>query len=290
MNMNLKSTLHGVAGTALLALSMSANAYNIDLFTDFQSVGDDQLGEGVFATNATSTLTGLDTNNVIGGTRTIQVDCITSCQDNVDPGTYTSPGDLGTTMVVSGGALQFSNDSSGLLGAAGTGFVQWDGTDNGTTLDPTGLGGQDLTADGSDAFIFTVLNSDADFEFVIEAYTDADNWTRVTIEAQVGDLPEIRVIPFDDIGNAALCGSGPLGNGVLSVECGNGNTQPFMATSAGAFQIFLNTGTPTVAEIDLAIGAISTTVGVPEPSLLGLLGLGMLAGGFVRVRARNSKK
>ena len=32
--MKLKSTLHGVAGTALLALSMSANAYNIDLFPE----------------------------------------------------------------------------------------------------------------------------------------------------------------------------------------------------------------------------------------------------------------
>ena len=53
---------------------------------------------------------------------------------------------------------------------------------------------------------------------------------------------------------------------------------PSMASMAGAFQIFLNTGSPGAANVDLAIGAIST-VGVPEPSLLGLLGFGMLAGG-----------
>ena len=87
-------------------------------------------------------------------------------------------------MVISGGALQFSNDAVGLPGVTGTGLVQWDGTDNSIALDPTGLGGINLRSDGSDAFIFTVLNSDPDFQFVIEAYTDADTWTRVTIEAQ----------------------------------------------------------------------------------------------------------
>ena len=271
-----------ILSPALLAVSMSASAYNIDLFTAFQSAGDSVLGEGNFATNATSTNT-LDAGSIIGTERDIQVDCITNCVDQGTTGTH-EIGDLGTTMVITGGALQFSNDASGIEGVTGTGLVQWDGTDNNIALDADGLGGIDLRGDGSSAFVFTVLNADLDFEFIIEAYTDDDEWTRVTIAATVdGGFPETRIIQFASLENALLCGQGPLGNGVLLIECGSGGN--FNASNTGAFQVLLNTSDPGTAEVDLAIGSIRT---IPEPTMLGLLGVALLAGGIAR-RGRRSK-
>ena len=98
-----------------------------------------------------------------------------------------------------------------------------------------------------------------------------------------GGFPETRIIQFASLENALLCGQGPLGNGVLLIECGSGGN--FNASNTGAFQVLLNTSDPGTAEVDLAIGSIRT---IPEPTMLGLLGVALLAGGIAR-RGRRSK-
>jgi hypothetical protein len=256
------------AGAAAVMLSLGANAAIIDLFTTDQATITDN--DGVAGGGSTSSVVGAD---ILGGERDLIIDQI--AQDGpTDPSIESSIG-------VAVGRLAFSNDT----GAMGVGEVQWDGADGSGALDPTGLGGYDLTAGGTlNAFLIETISSDANWNFEVWAYTDATNYTQVSFaanEVPSGTGPVLSAIPFAAFTD--LCGVALLPSGINDVNC----VGTLDLTSLGALRLILNTGfngSPSAFDIDLRLGSITT---VPEPGVLALMGMGLMAAGFATRRRKS---
>ncbi len=274
-------------GAALLGLSVSANAAVIDLFSTHQGMLSDTgvdaitgLTDGVGSSGSVST-GGLD---IIGGERDLYVETLSSdSQTGGVANTFAKIGVVPTTAGAGDGKLTFSTDD----GAAGTGVVQWDGADAGAIgsgnvgLDVTGLGSIDLTEGGSmTSFALDILSSDLGFEFVLEIYTDATHWSKATLLSSGVSTPETHYLLFSDF---LLCGAVTP---TASITCGAGNTQAADFADVGALQLIIDPNGGTLS-LDMSIDSART---VPEPSVLGLMGAGLLAGGFVARRRRNQSK
>ena len=131
---------------------------------------------------------------------------------NSAPGTAVNfvDGNAGTvlqterTLRVSGSSVAGGNISStsGLgsygftrpAGSDGTLEIWWDGNNNSTTFQPTGLGGVNLTANGQNAFRFQITSSSsAALSLAFYVWTDGSNLSRgeLTLPAGGGtiDLP-----------------------------------------------------------------------------------------------------
>ncbi|WP_347259245.1 PEP-CTERM sorting domain-containing protein [Methylocaldum sp.] len=286
----------GAAAPLLFALSTSAYGGTVDLFSEGNQSAIDTTSGAAWNGDSTtlpgtgvasSTGTGLST--VLGGQRDIWANCITGCDDTVSR----------SLAVVSGGQFRFSNDS----GVTGEAIVQWDGNDQDIALNTTGLGGFDLTSGGTiHAFQLTTIESDLGWFFRIEAFTDDDEWTKITLAATCVDAsgpldpgcvpsPHTSTIPFAAFMDGSLCGftgTSPYVDGVVAIECGSGGTANL--ANLGALQVALNTGddvaggsAPRTANLDLRLDSVET---IPEPMTLGLLGIGLVAAGLSR---RNGK-
>jgi hypothetical protein len=140
----------------------------------------------------------------------------------------------------------------------GVSHVVWDGADgNPLVLDPTGLGGVNLTVGGNNAFEFNVLFADLVGSIVMRVY-DASDATGGTWSEGVLVLPGSIFVPTDLLlPFASLTTFGP--NGAASLA------------NVGALMMTIdNTVT---GSLDVAIGHIHV---VPEPSALLLAGLGLV--------------
>jgi uncharacterized repeat protein (TIGR01451 family) len=107
-------------------------------------------------TSASSSVSGA---GILGGERDIQV--------NLTGGVI-----AGNTMsaVVSSGFFSYSQDAT----IAGNAVVQWDGTDGSPALNPTGLGGIDMTVGGTqDGFLLNTFFDDLPVNVTLTIYTDA---------------------------------------------------------------------------------------------------------------------
>jgi hypothetical protein len=271
MNMSFKLA----AGAAAVMLSLGANAAPVivDLFTTDQATITDN--DGALGGGATSSVTTAGTD-ILGGERDLLIDQI--AQDGpIDPSIESSIG-------VAVSRLAFSNDT----GAMGVGEVQWDGVDGSGALDATGLGGLDLTAGGTlNAFLIETISSDANWNFEVIAYTDATNWTRISFaatEVPSGTGPVFSTISFNGFTNDLLCGQTNPVPGVNEITCSGTGVD---LANLGALQLILNTGNaglPSAFDIDLRLANITT---VPEPGVLGLMGLGLMAAGFASRRRKS---
>ena len=188
---------------------------------------------------------------------------------------------------VAGGVLDFSVDTL----ARGTGTVQWDGVDGSIALNPIGLQtagvGVDLTAGGTlGGFGVTTLFSDAGYEFLVNAFTDATHWTSISFSAHAvpAGPPVTSFIPFAGFTNPFLCGAVNPAPNVNSITCAPGNNVVDF-TNLGALELIIDPNGGSIA-VDLTLDQVTT---VPEPSVLGLLGAGLLAGGIATRRARRGK-
>lgn len=286
----------GAAAPLLFALSTSAYGGTVDLFSEGDQFAIDTTSGAAWNGDSTtlpgtgvasSTGTGLST--VLGGQRDIWANCITGCDNTVSR----------SSAVVSGGQFSFSNDS----GVTGEAIVQWDGNDQDIALNTTGLGGTDLTLGGTvNAFQLTTIESDLGWFFRIEAFTDDDEWTKITLAATCVDAsgpvdpgcepsPHTSTIPFAAFMDGSLCGftgTSPYVDGVVAIECGSGGTANL--AKLGALQVALNTGddvaggsAPRTANLDLRLDSVET---IPEPMTLGLLGIGLVAAGLSRRNGR----
>jgi uncharacterized repeat protein (TIGR01451 family) len=81
---------------------------------------------------------------------------------------------------LSSGFLELTTSS----GAVGKGTAVWDGDDDdAATLNPTGLGGIDLTQGGANTAFHMALGADhPSVMLTLSVYTDADNWSSLTFE------------------------------------------------------------------------------------------------------------
>jgi hypothetical protein len=262
--------------TALAAMFVFASSANaavvVDLFTD------PALGHSV----TTSTIGGFDTDqagvyplSIIGGYRDIS---ITKLTDNI--GLATSGA---STLTVGGGVLDLSNDT----GNTSRGVVTWDGANlagnDGSGVDTTGLGGFDLTQGGGvNTFLADILYADLGFNYEIKVW-DMDG-SMVTLSAGVQFPVPSGVYEShyyydwfqladgnycDGVVSPPLCAN-PLTQLNFSILRG-GNMGAIDFENIGALQLVLsNDG---VASVDFALGKIRA---VPEPSIMALLGLGLL--------------
>ncbi len=128
--------------------------------------------------------------------------------------------------------------------------VIFDGNNTSPTIDPTGLGGVDLTEGGSvNAFLFNMF-ADHGAPLIVTAYTDATHVSTATISMPVGTMPVPVGLLFSAF--TPLIGSGAN------------------FASIGALDFTID-GSHTPA-LDAQIDFIATGM-VPEPSSLLLLGV-----------------
>jgi uncharacterized repeat protein (TIGR01451 family) len=161
-------------------------------------------------TTASSSVSG---SGILGGERDLQV--------NLTSGVI-----AGNTLsgVVSSGFLSYSQDAT----IAGSGTVQWDGTDGSPTLNPTGLGGIDLTAGGTqDAFVLRTIFDDLPVSVTIEVFTGAGNASSLTLA-----LPGLIfsdadfVVPYSSFTTSLGSGATFSNVGAIRMTFGSGVTAP----------------------------------------------------------------
>ncbi len=277
--MNYKLRPSWLATPILLAFSMGANAATIDLFT-VSDFANDVVNGGTGTSSQVSDAA--IPSSILGGQRDINANAISNAVDGSVIGVCDG-GDQCSRVTISGGNLTVSNDGT----VIGVTTVQWDGADasaiRDTGLVATGLGGIDLRTDGSNAVTFEVLAADLGFNFIVEVYTNAGAFSKVEIPSAGGPLT--RTIQFAAFENAGFCGNPPPG--IVSFTCGTGNTVPVNMSNLGAIQLVINTTQPGTAAVDLRIGPITT---IPEPGVLGLMGVGLFLTGFAAIRRRRETK
>ena len=271
------------SAAALLTLSVGAQANVVDLFTDpaaGQSVSTAGLAVGASVFNEVGSF-----GSIIGGYRSLEI------VETADSSALPLNALNSASMLAGGGQLAFASAPA----VTAQGIVQWDGGDNSSTLDMDGMGSQDLVnqvgcpAGGCDRFIFDVLSNDLGFNFTIGIYTDDDNWTEFDLVSVTGT--HVSEIFFSFFENAAGCGlvAPALPVGVLAQRCGGiGGNQVADVENVGAIQLIFNLAPGTV-DLDFRIGAVTKT-GIPEPSMVALLGLGLASSGLVSIRRRRKEK
>ena len=119
------------------------------------------------------------------------------------------------SLASSGGKLYFASGS----GVTGVAKVVWDGVDgNGQLVNPTGLGGLDLTDSGGNTMTGIALTSGADHPNAVikmRIYSDANNWSEFTTtvpESAGGTATGQAVFNFDDIPTASSGGGADFTN------------------------------------------------------------------------------
>ena len=200
----MKKTLIAAAVVAM-SFSSAANAAfvtTIDLFSTNQAQLTDNTNGGSYVMSQVGSAADA---TILGGYRDLGVNQL------VGDG---NPSHV-TKADVFNGKMSFSNDAS----VSGTGLVRWDGANSGAALDATGLGGLSL---GGSAFNITIIQSDLGFRFDLEAYTNSNQWSKITLVSTAHNTPFDSVISF---GSFSLCG---FDNGAgLTVTCGAGGAVDF---------------------------------------------------------------
>ena len=152
----------------------------IDDFSTTSQAGLSRTCQGDIGFPVASTAVG---GGILGGERDIRVDLISGPN-----------GQRISVLVLSSDSYNHSQDG----GVKGTSMCVWDGMDgNGLTIDPTGLGGIDLTQNGlQDALEVNIFSADLNSKLVYEVFTDAGNSSKFTLNLPGGAASELRVIPY----------------------------------------------------------------------------------------------
>jgi len=147
----------------LLAAPLAGAAPAAVLIVDDFSANQAKLTASL-GSPATSSLSG---GGILGTERDVRTTVLT---DLVGGGNATSE--------VINHSLSHSQDS----GVTATTLVQWDGTDGTATLNPTGLGGVDLTqADTQNGLEIEVILNDLPIDLIFTVYSGAGNASQATL-------------------------------------------------------------------------------------------------------------
>ncbi len=223
--------------TTLLAtfLATGANAATV-LIDDFN---EDQLVQDTSGTSSSQIAA-----DVPGGFRDLQAVS--------DSGEFTS-----TEVRVANGTLGFSNIS----GVSGTGFLTYDGNDDPTTVDTSGLGGFDLTFGGlGTGFVYDVISADAQLLLTINAWDLTGGFSTFSL-----------TLPADFAGTFS---------GMFSEFSGDANL-----SNLGALQFVA--GGNGVVDLDARLNSIGVSL-VPVPAAGLLLGGALMGGAAIARRRRKA--
>lgn len=227
-----------------IAVSFNANASLVlDSF-------DDAIAQQVFFSDITASVTysSVATSSAIGGYRDLSITNIVPAAGTmfVDP-----------RLAVQNGVLSWTNGTASSIAT-----VRYDGGGAGNQY---GLS-LDLTALSS--VVLNVKYSDANFPFKITLFSDAGNYTSLTLPANPIALPggeqTIDLGLFDSIG----------------VDTGTGAN--FANVTAIEYQLIATNMSGVPGTPDVILDKLS----VPEPASLALVGLGLIGVGSLRRRTR----
>lgn len=279
-----------LAVAAILSVSSGVNAASVDLFTFGQDdiFIDNNAGTAPTGTTGGTSGTSISTYDasIIGGYRVMNLN-----------GTFFA----GTSLIYNG-SMGVDTDNNLLVvntssGVSATATVQWSGTASLQDLKDSGssqLLGTNLL-DFGNALTYETVAVDLDTYFTVSFYTSWDQWTEIKIKADGPGIDTIALTsaaaPFPGfyVGNAALCGVAinPAIQALTSVyEVNCGASGGVDLTNVNALELVYNVsynGSPLTQALDLRIGEITS---VPEPSIIGLMGIGLLSAG---VSARRRK-
>lgn len=250
-----------LSGMIIWFAAGQALALNIDTFDTSQlALVVTTSGVAAFGTVGDGVAT-----NIMGGERDMLVYCTSGC--------------TGPTTRIFGEVSGVDPDSvfrhSQDQGVVGSTLLTWDGYDSdGFTLDPTGLGGVDLTAGGSEVgFQYSIIEDDVPAKMTFKVFTDSSNVSEFVVT--LGGSVSYQNYAFAYADFAPVIGTGAdftnVGAIQLSVES--------LGTSLDFSLDFLGT-------ID-ACNADCIPNEVPEPGTWILFGTGLL--GIVSYAWRRNK-
>lgn len=283
-------TLLATALAAAFGYAASASADYIDLFQDPPSgqqvkfapeIGDPTISAGTTIADQNTTAY---PGTIIGGYR----DLVLTTNSDIELGDSAS-------LTAFNSKLNFAT-SPDITAVA---QVQWDGgTDS---ADPTvfvtdGLGGENLInqigcGSGCAAFITTVEFADFNFPYEIEIWDVDGNWSILSANSQFavgtgqpGSVPgPVTADYLFDWFNLPTGEDYFLGGLLFDITRSN-DLNPVNFMDIGALQLTINVpGSEQVISVDLIIGPVRK---VPEPGVLGLMGIGGLMAGLARRRSK----
>jgi uncharacterized repeat protein (TIGR01451 family) len=167
------------ATLVLLLLATPADAATV-------AIDDFSVAQGPYSLSAPAQI-GLTNGGVVsdagilGSERDIQTTLLNGAFNNID-------------VIAFGGQLSHSQGAT----VTATTLVVWDGADGDqTTIDPTGLGGVDLTDGGTqDALRVRLASADLGSTLIIEIFTDGANSSTATLSLAGGALNQDFDVPY----------------------------------------------------------------------------------------------
>lgn len=203
---------------------------------DYAAVdGDGQSVSGLTGSFSESSVVA---TGVLGGERDIQLTIISNTETDPTLGTVSLGISTGNTRLV------LATPSSAVAQA----LVQYDGIDadgGGLTLQPTGLGGQNLSGGDDQAGLQLSILSDLPLTdgLQVRVYTDADNFSIADIDLPGGSVDTNVFVPFSQFVQAGAVG-------------------PADFTNVGAIEAFVDPTivNPDLAGVDFAISVLDSLV------------------------------